>query len=214
MEKKIQKKDKYKLLEPVLYPELRKKIVPLDVDEDKYNDIGLITLNLLHKNEISIYKLLYKREANSDFNSSNSKTIRSEYLKKLVSTNQEYFPHELTQDKFKRRADVSYEEKLKTKILSMKDKAKTEKIDKRNSNQDANKRASNVERRESVDFIEKVVKEKKSKPNEDNVIVQEGASDAEEQNEEQSYEDEDFLMQSDEDGGSNSEEANYSEGGD
>jgi hypothetical protein len=215
MEKKVQKKDKYKLLEPILYPELRKKIKPLDVDQEKYEELGSITLNLFYKNEMSIYKLLYSRESNSDFGISNSKTIRSEYLKKLVATN-EYFPSELLLDKFRRRADVSYEEKLKTKILSMKDKAKSEK---KNTNLEMSRKTSNVDLeikiKEGKEFKEK---EKKSKftSSDENQIVEENQSDQAEENDEQSfYEDEDdYLMQSEDVDLSGSAEGEYDDRGD
>lgn len=215
MEKKVQKKDKYKLLEPILYPELRKKIKPLDVDQEKYEELGSITLNLFYKNEMSIYKLLYSRESNSDFGISNSKTIRSEYLKKLVATN-EYFPSELLLDKFRRRADVSYEEKLKTKILSMKDKAKSEK---KNTNLEMSRKTSNVDLEikinEGKEFKEK---EKKSKftSSDENQIVEENQSDQAEENDEQSfYEDEDdYLMQSEDVDLSGSAEGEYDDRGD
>jgi uncharacterized protein YbaR (Trm112 family) len=217
MEKKLQKKDKYKLLEPVLCPELRKNIKPLDVDQEKYEEIGAITLNLFYKNELSIYKLLYSRESNSEFGSSNSKTIRSEYLKKLVATN-EYFPSELMLDKFRRRADVSYEEKLKSKILSMKDKAKSER---KNTNLDMSRKTSNVDMDNKIstkDGKESKEKEKKSKfiTNEENQIIEENQSDAAEENEEQSfYEDEDdYLMQSEDADLSDSAEGEYDDRGD
>jgi len=210
MEKKNVKKDKYKLLEPVLYPELRKKFIELDVDEEKFNDIGLITMNLIKHNEVSIYKLLYNRELNSDYLSTgNTKSIRSEYLKRLVSTNEDYFPKELLNDKFKRRADLSLDEKFKHKILSMKDKAKSEKAFKKNCNENNSRKTSFFERKESIDIVEN----KKHKPNEEPINILEEPGSEPEENEDQSFE-EDYVMNSDEDGGSNSEEANYSDGGD
>ncbi len=115
MEKKNYKKEKYKLNEPVLYPPLKKNIEALSVNEEKSEDLGYITLNFLKLRDTSIYKLLYnKGTASIDF--LENKEIRNEYLKKIVESNSDYFPKELLLDKFKKRPDLSFEEKLKTKI--------------------------------------------------------------------------------------------------
>ena len=210
MEKKYQKKDKYKLNEPILYPPLRQNIANLDVDEDKFNDIGILTLRLLRQNEMSVYKLLYNRETNTEFLTSNNtnKSVRSDYLKKIVEANEVYFPRELQEEKYKRRDDLTFDEKLKSKIQFKESKTKKEK-----GNKDLNKKA-NTERKESIDIAEVGKTQngnKKSKANEPVNVIEEDEDQIEE-NEEQSFEEDDFLMNSEDEAGSNNEEANYSEG--
>lgn len=204
MEKKSHhKKDKYKLQEPVLYPPLTKSFVQLEADEEKFQEMGEIIINLLKQGEISIYKLLYNRgaEGESVLSESSANSIRNEYLKKIVESNDEYFPHELALDKFKRRPDVSFEEKLKAKIASM-----------------AVEKPSRTKKEKKVDLemSRKVSNAAEIKINADEAlkVVEEQGSENEEQ-EERSFEDEEFLNAS-EDGGDAEEEsgeANFSDGG-
>ncbi len=210
MEKKYQKRDKYKLNEPILYPPLKQKIASLDVDEDKYNDIGILTLRLLRQSEMSIYKLLYNRESNLDLMTSTNpnKSVRSEYLKKLVEANEDYFPRELLEEKYKRKKEITYEEKLKSKIQFTEPKQKKPKKE---------EKKKESERKESIDFGENLKTQngnKKAKLSEQPNIIEEEESQQADENEEQSFEEDEFLMNSDEEVGSNSEEANYSDGGD
>jgi hypothetical protein len=210
MEKKYQKKDKYKLNEPVLYPPLKQKIVSLDVDEDKYSDIGILTLRLLRQSEMSIYKLLYNRESNLELMTStnNNKSVRSEYLKKLVEANEDYFPRELLVEKYKRKKEITYEEKLKSKIQFTETKPK--KAKKEEKKKDSN-------RKESIDLGDNLKTQnvnKKAKLNEPQNVVEEEESQHADDQEEQSFEEDEFLMNSEEEVGSDSQEANYSDGGD
>jgi len=82
METSNYKKDKYKLNEPILYPPLKKSINELDIDEEKSEELGTITINLLKLRDISIYKLLYYKGSNSEF--SEGIEVRNEFLKKLL----------------------------------------------------------------------------------------------------------------------------------
>jgi hypothetical protein len=141
----------------------------------------------------------------SDFLSeSNGKKIRNDYLKRIVESNEDFFPKELSLEKFKRRPDKSYEEKLKTKISILKEKG--EKSKKREKKDIVSRKLSEIEVKEV---------EKKIVADQNLNIVEEENSDGEEEKEDYSFEDE-YLQDSDEYGGDGgeSENGNFSEGGD
>ena len=76
-----------------------------NIKTNKYQLIGKFSLNLIKANESSAYKLLYIKD---DFTSV-SKTIRNNTIKKLAEANDNYFPRELLNDKYKKKIELTYE---------------------------------------------------------------------------------------------------------
>jgi len=216
------KKDKYKLLTPELYPPLKKKTSHFEMDEDKMKGIGEIAQNLLKMNELSIYRML-RKDNNFFINFVNTeKSLQNRYLKKIVEANNEYFPIELSQDKFQKRS-ISLEEQMKMKINLIKDKPIKNKQNKKSQNENIGRKESSIDMLIVPDLVElpkrKVFDEKQKDGNSNkvnDVLVededQEEAEEKESENEEEpSYED-DYRMDSEGDNGL-SEGDNYSDGG-
>ncbi len=217
------KKDKYKLLTPELYPPLKKKTTHFEMEEDKMKEIGEIAQNLLKMNEISIYRMLSTKDNDYFINFVNTeKSLQNRYLKKIVEANNEYFPSELSQDKFQKRT-ISLEEQMKIKIHSMKEKPTKTKKNKKAQNEIISRKESSIDMLIVPDLIElpkrKVFDEKQKEENlkkVNEVLVEdedeEEAEEKESENEEEpSYED-DYRMDSEGDNGI-SDGDNYSDGG-
>lgn len=215
----------------------------LQIDEMKYKSIGKYSRNLISFSENSVYKLLYTHDnLNSHSLNTNSKNIRNNYLKKLVEANDEYFPAELKQEKLRKNAPVSYEEKFNLKnklelekfyISKEKSKGKENKNTnkKRARDEDASRKNSLLEdgnKKEKEDLNEDNINEnnKKNKDNYNNglndrnkknkVIEDEDQSEKEESNQDDQSFDE-YRMESEEnmsnDYGSENDERDYSDGG-
>jgi len=184
--------------------------------------------------------LIYSSEnVNSGSLSSNSKNIRNNYLKKLVEANEEYYPAELKQEKLKKNAPVSYEEKFYFKNQLPFDKGNnnnTKEKSKGKENKNLNKKR---ERDEDLSFSGNAKKtnisDKLNNENDDlkngnnkkinnnnnldknkksKIIVDDDQSEKEESQEDQSFDE--YLMESEEnmsDYGSDNDERDYSDGG-
>jgi hypothetical protein len=223
MEKKIINK-KNKISEPVLYPPLRNNISNLEnVDHKKISEIGRHSLNILKLIDLSIYKLLYSKEHGTQFNVHGIREMRNRILKSVVELNNDYFPNELLQDEYKKK-EVSDEEKHKITMSKWREAAKNEKlsISREESltkgesfSNDITSRKSSM-RRDSIDLGEVYVPAKINNEGEleQGKIMHEDEDEKTESNkEEQSYDGDEFIPDSDvEDGGSDKEYSN-DEGG-
>lgn len=150
---------KPQIITPVTYPELKKNLVLLDKKIGNRDKIAKHSIDLFNKRKTSIYKKLFNRLTNKDtsFNAQEIKTIRNMYLKRLVESNSENFPIELSYDEYKANV-VPKEDKIKSIISKLKEAGKTERIKKDPLDLSRN---SSMVRRESID--EQMLKKEKEK---------------------------------------------------
>jgi hypothetical protein len=215
------KKSKYILQTPELYPPLKKKISRFEMDEEKMKEIGEIAQNLKKLNEISIYRILSNKNNDYFINFTNTeKSLQNKYLKKIVDANNEYFPTELTQDKFQKRP-ISIEDQIKIKMYTMKDKGSKSKKNKKGENEIISRKESTIDILVAPDMAVSKRKAFDEKQNQngikvDNVPVEDEEEEVEDEREEDneeepSYED-DYRVDSEGDNGV-SDKDNYSDGG-
>ncbi len=214
--------------EPITFPELVKKLRPLDQDSISKNikkDIGKYSITLMNLSQVSIYKKLFNKFGNLDLNfrSQELKNIRNTYLKKLVESNPDNFPIELSLDEYK-EMELSKEDKVNNILEKLKEASKNEKI---KPQKEINKQLNKNIRKESIDEkIEKKnkkqenkgnKKEEKNNPYQDspNNFNEDDNSDNKEQSYEE-YEDEEKYINDNEDDSQNNnmgDDDDYDEGG-
>jgi hypothetical protein len=220
MEKKpYVKEQRFKIpLIPEMYPPLKRKFEPLDMEEEKYEKIGNYSRDLIKFSKQNIYKLLYMGDTLSECGlKSEAKTIRNSYMKKLAQSNEENFPAELGKDRTSKASQPTLEEKRKKLYEELKLKNKTPETAEK-------KKPEKKERKESI-IEQEVIIEKKAAKKESNKkdgkeslkkpFIEEGLKDnieddlesvdKDEEEEEQSNadEDNDYKMASDDEGDDN-----------
>lgn len=145
---------------PVIYPDLKRPINLLNQDsisKAQSKEIGKYSISLLSSLSLSIYKKLFAKNVNKDtfFNYQDIKNIRNLYLKRLVESNQDNFPYELSQDEYK-VVEISKDEKIRAVIDKMKMAGKNEKIRRDYANNLDISRRSSTNRKESLDETKKI----------------------------------------------------------
>lgn len=222
---------------PDIFPSLKRPIAMLNQDpisKAQTKELGKYSISLLSSLSLSIYKKLFARNVNKDvlFNYQDIKNIRNLYLKRLVESNQENFPYELSQDEYK-VVELTKDEKIKVMMERLREIAKNDKGKSNHNNSLEVSRKSSVNRKESLDETKKINdrsnKEKMmaSKRNElqtnnsanttqNNINNDNSEEDENEHNNSQSYEDEENYINDpeDEDGDNEGDySANLDEGG-
>ena len=222
---------------PDTFPNLKRPIAMLNQDpisKAQTKELGKYSISLLSSLSLSIYKKLFARNVNKDvlFNYQDIKNIRNLYLKRLVESNQENFPYELSQDEYK-VVELTKDEKIKVMMERLREIAKKDKGKSNHNNSLEVSRKSSVNRKESLDETKKINdrsnKEKMmaSKRNElqtnnsanttqNNINNDNSEEDENEHNNSQSYEDEENYINDpeDEDGDNEGDySANLDEGG-
>ena len=113
---------------PQIFPELTKVVLNLDEyisSQPSIKQLGNYAIHLYNLNKKSIYKKLLSNIKNKE--SPEMKEIRNKYLKKLVESNQFFFPKELGLDEYKKPFN-SKEERLKKLLKHLEEEAKKEQI--------------------------------------------------------------------------------------
>ena len=222
---------------PDIFPSLKRPIAMLNQDpisKAQTKELGKYSISLLSSLSLSIYKKLFARNVNKDvlFNYQDIKNIRNLYLKRLVESNQENFPYELSQDEYK-VVELTKDEKIKVMMERLREIAKNDKGKSNHNNSLEVSRKSSVNRKESLDETKKINdrsnKEKMmaSKRNElqtnnsanttqNNINNDNSEEDENEHNNSQSYEDEEnYINDPEDDDGDNEGDysANLDEGG-
>ena len=222
---------------PDTFPSLKRPIAMLNQDpisKAQTKELGKYSISLLSSLSLSIYKKLFARNVNKDvlFNYQDIKNIRNLYLKRLVESNQENFPYELSQDEYK-VVEQTKDEKIKVMMERLREIAKNDKGKSNHNNSLEVSRKSSVNRKESLDETKKINdrsnKEKMmaSKRNElqtnnsanttqNNINNDNSEEDENEHNNSQSYEDEEnYINDPEDDDGDNEGDysANLDEGG-
>ena len=204
------------------------------ISKAQTKELGKYSISLLSSLSLSIYKKLFARNVNKDvlFNYQDIKNIRNLYLKRLVESNQENFPYELSQDEYK-VVELTKDEKIKVMMERLREIAKNDKGKSNHNNSLEVSRKSSVNRKESLDETKKINdrsnKEKMmaSKRNElqtnnsanttqNNINNDNSEEDENEHNNSQSYEDEEnYINDPEDDDGDNEGDysANLDEGG-
>lgn len=142
---------------PDTFPSLKRPIAMLNQDpisKAQTKELGKYSLSLLSSLSLSIYKKLFAKNLNKDvlFNYQDIKNIRNLYLKRLVESNQENFPFELSQDEYK-VVELTKDEKIKVMIERLKEISKN---DKGKGHSLEVSRKSSVNRKESLDETKKI----------------------------------------------------------
>lgn len=218
---------------PDTFPNLKRPIAMLNQDpisKAQTKELGKYSISLLSSLSLSIYKKLFARNVNKDvlFNYQDIKNIRNLYLKRLVESNQENFPYELSQDEY-RVVELTKDEKIKVMMERLREIAKNDKGKSNHNNSLEVSRKSSVNRKESLDETKKI----NDRSNKDKLItkkndiqannsvntaqnnIDNSEEDENEHNNSQSYEDEENYINDpeDEDDNEGDYSANLEEGG-
>lgn len=218
---------------PDTFPNLKRPIAMLNQDpisKAQTKELGKYSISLLSSLSLSIYKKLFARNVNKDvlFNYQDIKNIRNLYLKRLVESNQENFPYELSQDEY-RVVELTKDEKIKVMMDRLREIAKNDKGKSNHNNSLEVSRKSSVNRKESLDETKKI----NDRSNKDKLItkkndiqtnnsvntaqnnIDNSEEDENEHNNSQSYEDEENYINDpeDEDDNEGDYSANLEEGG-
>ena len=208
---------------PITFPNLTKNLKLLDSDSLSKNigkDIGKYSISLINLSSSSIYKKLYNKFGNKDLNFGNQelKNIRNVYLKRLVESNPDNFPIELSLDQYK-EFEISKDQKVNNIIQKLIEASKNEKL---KPQIEKNKQSKNKNKNEIYDNKNKNKKqedknENQENENNNNQDSKNNYNDDEnsEYNNEQSYEGESYINDNEDDDSQNRNmyDDDYDEGG-
>ena len=207
---------------PITFPNLTKNLKLLDSDSLSKNigkDIGKYSISLINLSSLSIYKKLYNKFGNKDLNFGNQelKNIRNVYLKRLVESNPDNFPIELSLDQYK-EFEISKDQKVNNIIQKLIEASKNEKL---KPQIEKNKQSKNKNKNEIYDNKNENKKQDKNEnqenENNNNQDSKNNYNDDEnsEYNNEQSYEGESYINDNEDDDSQNRNiyDDDYDEGG-
>ena len=207
---------------PITFPNLTKNLKLLDSDSLSKNigkDIGKYSISLINLSSLSIYKKLYNKFGNKDLNFGNQelKNIRNVYLKRLVESNPDNFPIELSLDEYK-EFEISKDQKVNNIIQKLIEASKNEKVKPQiEINKQKNK---NKNKKEINDNKNKKEDDKNENQENENNNYQDSKNNYNEDenseyNNEQSYEGESYINDNEDDDSQNKNmyDDDYDEGG-
>ena len=207
---------------PITFPNLTKNLKLLDSDSLSKNigkDIGKYSISLINLSSLSIYKKLYNKFGNKDLNFGNQelKNIRNVYLKRLVESNPDNFPIELSLDEYK-EFEISKDQKVNNILEKLIEASKNEKVKPQiEINKQKNK---NKNKKEVNDNKNKKEDDKNENQENENNNYQDSKNNYNEDenseyNNEQSYEGESYINDSEDDDSQNKNmyDDDYDEGG-
>ena len=205
---------------PITFPNLTKNLKLLDSDSLSKNigkDIGKYSISLINLSSLSIYKKLYNKFGNKDLNFGNQelKNIRNVYLKRLVESNPDNFPIELSLDEYK-EFEISKDQKVNNILEKLIEASKNEKV---KPQIDINKKEKNKNKKEVNDNKNQKQDDKNDNQENDNNNYQDSKNnyneDENSEYNEQSYEGESYINDNEDDDSQNKNmyDDDYDEGG-
>ena len=205
---------------PITFPNLTKNLKLLDSDSLSKNigkDIGKYSISLINSSSSSIYKKLYNKFGNKDLNFGNQelKNIRNVYLKRLVESNPDNFPIELSLDEYK-EFELSKDQKVNNILEKLIEASKNEKVKPQIA---INKKEKNKNKKEVNDNKNQKQDDKNDNQENDNNNYQDSKNnyneDENSEYNEQSYEGESYINDNEDDDSQNRNmyDDDYDEGG-